>query len=250
MELKIERLSAEQNTETNLMFLKEGGSWADRIIDYFSEFKALTYKSSFDEILSAVKAKMESAKDGQNNIIKEFQAWWNEDIDKDVRELLNAMELDESFLSGTITWQISMCPICPRFIKEKKFSMPTEYWKWSAIQVALHEICHFVWFEKVGKLENVEDFESLQESDYLPHWFLSEMVIEPVLCSLKFADEYEMTWKSYDEFYEIEAGGVNIMDYINKLWMARTDFVSFYRQARAFILSNFDEINEKYMSFF
>ena len=84
----------------------------------------------------------------------------------------------------------------------------------------------------------------------MPYWLLSEIVIDPILNSSTFAKKYEMTWKSYPEFYDITIKNKNLMTHIKSLWNKRQNFEDFYEKSSSFVYDNWKEINKKYLNLY
>jgi len=248
MNLKVEKLSAHEDAKWFKCFLN--GGWKDSILQNFPEIKYADIAVNDIAVILEKQMQLMGLKVDEN-IIK-VQEWWETEGDKDFKELVNVFDLDESLLKHKeIIWRVGQCPICPRDIEAWSFVMPATYWKWSAINTMLHEITHFLWFEKIKQIENITYFNQQSDGlDYMPYWYLSEIVIDPILNSTVFAKKYEMTWKSYPEFYEINIGEDNLMQTIKDMWETKKDFIDFYQKASCFINKNYNEINDKYMQFY
>jgi hypothetical protein len=79
----------------------------------------------------------------------------------------------------TIRAMISINPICPRFLNDWSFSIFYNYKKTShAMEVIMHECCHFLYFEKWKQLYPKMSHKKF-ESPYL-EWHLSE-IIAPII---------------------------------------------------------------------
>lgn len=245
MQLKVERLSFMQCAEIITWFL-DGGSWEQSIR---ASLVGLSKKPTKTEIANILQKKIQPKEKEYENNIKKFIEWWNTDGVLDCDELQKIMEIKSPSKKRVITWQVGDTFVCPRDIEDWSFVMSPSLWKWSAINIALHEITHFVWFEKVKQIENIKHFnQDQQDENYLPYWLLSEIVIDPILNSTNFAKKYGMTWKSYKEFYEIKIKNKNLMKYIKTLWNNRTSFDDFYKKSSKFVYENWKEINEKYLN--
>lgn len=248
MELKIEKLSPNECANIITCFL-DGGSWENDIRKNL--LPDLSNNPTKAEISKLIKERYELNEKNYEENIEKFLEWWESDGNFDYQELLNLMETKEPKNRESITWQVGDTFICPRDIEEWSFVMSASFWKWDAINVSLHEITHFVWFEKVKQIEGIKQFSQNQEDEtYLPYWLLSEIVIEPILNSSTFAKKYEMTWKSYPEFYDIKIKNKNLMKYIKTLWNERQNFDDFYEKSSKFVYGNWREINKQYLNNF
>ncbi len=247
MEIKIERLSPMQCADIILEYLN-GGSWDEYIR---TNLQNLSKHPSKAEIAGLVEKRMEIQKEKYDKNIQNFLDWWENDGESDYQELSKIMGFEHSKNRNAITWQIGDTFICPRDIENWSFVMSAGAWKWDAINIALHEITHFIWFEKVKQFDGIKHFSQNQDDEtYLPFWLLSEIVIDPILNSTEFAKKYEMTWKSYSEFYDITIQNRNLMEYISCLWNKRKSFEDFYKESSSFVYANSKEIYEKYLYYY
>lgn len=149
MELKIEKLSPNECANIITCFLV-GGSWDECIRQNLPQLSKNPTKS---EISKLIKERYELNKKKYEENIEKFLEWWKSDGNSDYQELLNLMETKEPKNRESITWQVGDTFICPRDIEKWSFVMSASFWKWDAINVSLHEITHFVWFEKVKQIE-------------------------------------------------------------------------------------------------
>ena len=84
------------------------------------------------------------------------------------------------------------------------------------IQNIMYECCHFVYFEKWKELFGdwkIEQFDS-------PHivWYLSEMVIDPILNNENIQIVYKSDFKAYSNFYKINIDNKCLMEYIKQIY--------------------------------
>ena len=243
--IKIEKLSYLQCAEYIKNFLDDESNWSELIKQ---QLPKVNKNNSTEEISKLLEEKFKSKEKKYNSNIKQFLKWWDRDGIFDYNELLKIVETNSPEEIHEITWQVGNTFICPRDIEHWSFVMSAELWKWSAINVALHEITHFIWFTKIKQIENIKHFsQNNDDENYQPFWLLSEIVIDPILNSTTFAKKYDMTWKSYPEFYNIKIKNKNLMEYIKTLWNTRTNFMDFYTKSSKFVYNNWKEINEKYL---
>lgn len=118
---------------------------------------------------------------------------------------------------------MSMNPVQPRFLKEKRFDVFYRNSERGAVGTAIHEIIHFVWFYVWNGLfgDCYEEYErpSLK-------WILSEMIVEAVMSDprLSALNPYyprEQGGCVYPFFFDMKAGGVLILDTLEKMYRSR-----------------------------
>jgi len=118
--------------------------------------------------------------------------------------------LNTNWFKETISVQISIDPICPRFLKDKSFFIPYYYniQKWVA-PIFAHEITHFLYFKKFGEL-----FPEIKKRKYdYPYieWILSEILVSIILKDSKFNGFFKIEPGSYPVFYKSKIGTKTIM---------------------------------------
>ena len=89
-----------------------------------------------------------------------------------------AFDLDASSIFNDLTSNVTLNPICPRFLKERYFDVFYMNSEKGALGLSLHEVIHYFWFYVWNRLfgDSYDEYErpSLK-------WILSEMVVESVM---------------------------------------------------------------------
>lgn len=170
--------------------------------------------------------------------IKDYQLYWdnNKEVIVFTFEDIFDMSLRESF--NDMIGQISLNPICPRFLDTNTFDIFYLNSHKGALGLSLHEIVHFVWFKKWN--EHFKDDYTEYETPSLK-WIFSEIVVDAILRDDRIIDlnPYEKT--SYEYFYEIEIEGKNMMDCIYDLYK-NNNIISFMEKGYAYVMKYEDEI--------
>lgn len=144
--------------------------------------------------------------------IAQFEKSW-----KAVKNLLlNKLRVDmnSDFKSGSIiTVKVGNAPLCPRWIEELSFYVPSYIYNFNLI--AIHECCHFLFFYKYellfGKCKK-------EEYDYPSNiWLLSEVLIDPILNNDLYTNIIGEEIKSYDYLYEIMVGNKNLIECVREI---------------------------------
>lgn len=254
--MNIERLNYQQCAKTFMMNLKPDNpndGWSECVLKSFPEMRIIGItKNQVAELLE--KRFSSQQEEIERNVSRNID-WWNKDGQKVIADLKKKLDL-KTFISKNkeLLWQVDFCPVCPRSIEEWSFKIPaTPDWSLRDFKyVAIHEILHFLWFDKVQLLDNVILKESDDDSDpvYLKYWYLSEIVIDPILNSTQIAQDENIKWNSYRQFYKIDLDGKPLMDTVREQWKNRNDFADFHRQSSKYIFDNIQELIEKYTNFF
>lgn len=119
--------------------------------------------------------------------------------------------------------RVCLNPICPRYLAERTFDT---FWLYSAkgsIANALHELTHFIWFDRWQSL--FHDDPATYEQPHLT-WIFSELAIDAVLTDPrlkrfvlhpKAAEE-----PAYPSFYALKVGEMPLIEMFRKLYGEET----------------------------
>lgn len=121
----------------------------------------------------------------------------------------------------------------PRNVMTKEFFVSYEKDKDMLMMAAIHEINHFVLFEKWRQMHGYEAEKEPLYPDTL--WFLEEMAVDPTLnvpCIQKVAPYPQ---KAYEQFYERNINGTSAEEHIINLFDDRTSMEDFLDKAYQFI---------------
>ncbi|PIZ00475.1 hypothetical protein COY62_02405 [bacterium (Candidatus Howlettbacteria) CG_4_10_14_0_8_um_filter_40_9] len=176
-----------------------------------------------------------------NYIINKYLAEKN-NLSSKIRELENKLNILEeackiiSEIMGD-KWEkinkinvfIGFCPIIPRFLDTKSFILPYELNVNIKIHFSVHEIIHFLYFQKWAKIykkDSIETFESPHQN-----WILSE-IIAPVIMRdgrifdlIKTESNLYPEWKKIDDQYKY-------FDEFLSLYYKTSDFEDFLIEAK------------------
>ena len=134
--------------------------------------------------------------------VKVFQREWDMINDDVMMTLSQITEINWAKDDKLIRARVNLNPICPRYIKERVFDL---FWGFDVTQmksVSIHEIFHFIYFEKWKKVfPKTREIEF--DSPYLV-WKLSEMVTGVVLNDERIQKVFSHRFYSYDEYESIK----------------------------------------------
>lgn len=202
--------------------------WGKYIIKKHPKIKRVfSFKTETEQIKFLKEYIVEFRIENQELIEKnkiEYQKEWKK-IEKDFfLKLSEIMQIDWPKNKKIIRAMISVNPICPRFLKDWSFSIFYNYKKIPhAIEVIMHESCHFLYFEKWKQLYpkiNSKKFES-------PHleWHLSEILAPIILNDNRVQKLLKQKAAFYIEHKKIKIGGKIASKYFTDLYnrVAKSD---------------------------
>lgn len=131
--------------------------------------------------------------------INRFSNVWNQCGDRYMNALSEILNIDWPPDCSQITCDVGQMPIFPREIAERMFAVSHWVKDDFFLEIAAHECCHFLYFEKWKQI-----FPDYDERDFeAPHliWQLSEMVVDPILNHPKIKEVLGIDFKAYDYFY-------------------------------------------------
>lgn len=160
--------------------------------------------------------------------------------------LSDAFELDARTVFSDLTGNVTMNPICPRFLKERYFDVFYLNSERGALGLALHEVIHYFWFAVWNRHfgDNYDEYETPSLK-----WILSEMVVEAImsderLCSLNPYYPKENGGCIYPYFQNMVAGGAPVLDVIGKLYRENS-IVDFMEASYAYCVKHEDAIRRQ-----
>lgn len=112
--------------------------------------------------------------------------------------------------------KVGLLPICPRSIEKRKFYITSDLSEPWIKSIIAHEYCHFIFFEKWKELHKDWSYNDFHKPSSL--WYLSEIIIDPVLNSNNIAPILRNKAYSYDKFYDIKINQTSLMDIVRKIY--------------------------------
>ena len=157
--------------------------------------------------------------------------------------LSEAFELDARAVFNDLTGNVTLNPICPRFLKERYFDVFYMNSERGALGVSLHEVIHFYWFY-VWNGHFGDDYSEYEAPSL--KWILSEMVVEsimsdPRLSSLNPYFPKENGGCIYPYFQNMMVNGSPVLHTIHSLY-DQNHMTDFMETSYAYCLQYEDEI--------
>ena len=168
-----------------------------------------------------------------------YQKIWSRYNTEFMKELSSFLEIDWPNDCKNIYALIDLIPVCPRYVKERTFFMPLDSTNDDIIDIIAHECCHFLYFEKWKTLFPDWTWEQFNKPDLV--WYLSEMVVDPILNSQSFASIFNHKFQAYPSFYDIKVGDQYLMNSIKKIF-EENNIENAITESYKYILKNKDRI--------
>lgn len=230
----------------NLSQRKKDWDWSDRIYRKYPDIKEKISKvKGIEEKKKIVEKYFTDFEEKNHERIRdskeEFEKIWNKINDRVMYALSDVMEIEWPPEDQIFWARLSLNPICPRWIKKRIFDVyfnaPVEY----KIEIAIHEISHFLYFEKWKSV-----FPDTDEKHFdAPHliWQLSEIVTPIILEDKRIHKFFSQKPKGYDEYEIAKIEGKPLPDYFIEFYEEKRDFEDFLRTSWRFVKKHEKVIN-------
>lgn len=147
--------------------------------------------------------------------IKDIQSDWNlinDDVMVDLSNKLNIVWPDDTL---DIQARVGITYSSPRYINQRTFDTSI-YGDSNWIRsVTIHELCHFLYFEKWKELYDDHDESHYNSPDIV--WYLSESIIDPLLNNETFTRYTNQENRSNSDMLEIEVNGKSIVETLREI---------------------------------
>jgi len=171
----------------------------------------------------------------------EFQKSWDEINDAAMSAISEVAEIAWPEKDKSITAHVSLSPICPRYIQERRYMVPWFCNTHNIKRISFHEIFHFIYFEKWKSVfpdAKKEEFEA-------PHlvWHLSEIVPGIALRDKRIQNVLEHEPNEYEEYTGCRIDNKPLLGYIREFYEQRKDFEDFLKKSWNFAKQHEQDIN-------
>ena len=205
--------------------------------------KIFSYKIEVEQVKFLKNYIIEFRKENKKLIAEnktKYQKEWQKIEKEFFTELSKILQIDWPKNRKTIKAMVSINPICPRFLNDWSFSIFYNYKKTSqAMEVIMHECCHFLYFEKWKKLYPKMDNKKF-ESPYL-EWHLSELLAPIILNDARAQKILKRRADFYTEHKRIKIDGKTAPKYFGDLYNKITkskNFDEFLKESYQIIKKN------------
>lgn len=189
-------------------------------------------------ICNIIKDKIKKFNQDNKDVIERYKLLWNKYNDRFIKAMEDIFQVT---INKDINAKIGLLPVCPRNIEDLSFSFDLCDDD-SFIEICMHEICHFYFFEKCKQIFNDWKYIDFDNPSLL--WYLSEIVIDPILNRDEVQNIFKHGFKSYDNFYDINIDGVCIVDFIRNIFYNK-DIDDAIKEGLHFLQNNGAEFRKK-----
>lgn len=157
--------------------------------------------------------------------------------------LSDAFDLDASSIFNDLTGNVTLNPVCPRFLKDRYFDVFYLNSEKGALGLSLHEVIHYFWFYVWNGHfgDSYDDYETPSLK-----WILSEMVVETIMSDKRLSSINPYFPKEnggciYPYFQNMIVDGSPILGTIDTLYR-RNSIIVFMEEAYAYCIKYENEI--------
>ncbi len=194
----------------------------------------LDKKTGYSIISQALSARYENSEIEITDKIDKLASHWN-DIEFDIFRILYDIFECEKIYKKDIIAEFSINSVCPRYLDRWSFDINYRKSIEEMVLTCIHEIIHFVWFEKWAEL-----FENTSKEEFnapSATWLLSEIVIDAIIKETELKKYCSEKQLAYKHFYDIHIDGVNVMEYFGNLFNS-CDIREFMSEGYRYVVEN------------
>jgi len=205
----------------------------------FNTLTSLNRREYLREMLSGILETNE-----MNEKIIRYQNYWDANVINIQKALEDAFGIQLSNKFNNMVGNITLNPICPRFLESNTFDIYYLNSERGALGIALHEIIHFVWFHVWNS--HFQDSKSEYEMPHLT-WILSEMVVDTIMRhdkKLYSINPYFDEGCAYDYFYTMKIEKKPILETLLDIY-ENNSMITFMEKSYKYCLEHETEIRNQ-----
>lgn len=250
MELNFSIMPKEKTIESVLDFQSDGQSffWRQQLFEvypFLDKEKGLN-PPLFENRKTYISNTLSDFYDKNQAIFKEKKEIYTHQWKNNKKDLVNLFssifQIDCHPLFNDIKVEISLNPICPRYLAEKRFTVFFKFGPEQFLNTSIHELIHFIWFYiwQNHFLDNPQEYEA-------PHlkWLLSEMVIDTLVQCTDLKHFYKIRGSetpAYKYFYSIKVENSFILETVKDFFIKSQNIPEFMNTSYKYLLENKEEI--------
>ncbi len=144
---------------------------------------------------------------------------------------------------GDITCYLGLYSSFPRKVITKEFYIHYLTREEIIYKAAMHEINHFVLFEKWKSIHSIESEREPEHPE--PLWFLEEMIVDPTLNTKRLQELVPYPQRAYEQFYTSLIQGRPPQEFIQDCYKDSRTIEEFLERTYRYIEDNLRELIEK-----
>ena len=210
--------------------------WSDALFYFYPQvspekMKKLRLNEKKEYMKRELKTVWDGLEDELNSKVNLYNMHFAKYHDQIEDALTDAFELDTRTIFNDLVGNISLNPVCPRFLKERYFDVFYKNSERGCLGMSIHEVIHYIWFyvwnNHFGDSYSEYDTPSLK-------WILSEMVVESIMDDERLASvnpyyPREHGGCVYRYFQDMNIQGKPILDTLRELY--KTNHITDYMEA-------------------
>ncbi len=162
---------------------------------------------------------------------REFEKKWDKISDEFFLALSEVIGINFPKKMKILKANVTLNPICPRYLQEYSFDLYHKFKFNQMVAVSMHEICHFIYFEKYREV-----FKKIKpKCGNILNLHLSEIVPSIILNEKKFQKIMKYNHKTYKEYSNVKIQRKNLVLHIKNIFNKRKNFEDFLIKADMFI---------------
>lgn len=251
--VKVSDLEFNVNFVTNSLnpdFLKQNSSlpFQDRIFRAFPELSGRIRSDMMNEevrniVRDVFELKYKNEQVAMLEKTAEIQDKLNRVIVPALPVLFQEFNLSWKKEYGDITCYLGLYSFFPRKVFTKEYWIHYLTKEEYIYKAAMHEINHFVLFEK---WKSMHGYTKAREPEHPePLWFLEEMIVDPTLNTKALQEIVPYPQKAYEQFYTASIQGRTPQECIQSYYMESGSIEEFLERTYRYIEDNLKELIEK-----
>ena len=198
-------------------FLSRESGFSKKVFNYFgidiSEFKKLSEQQKSEFIHKIVSAKYKEKLPDMQNAVPKFQKHWDKNkdfVNAEFQKIFGVSHPDKVCRA-----EVNINPVFPRYLDTWSFDIHSDVPLEKCLEVCLHEITHFLWFDKWKEVFPNWKKQDLERPSI--SWLFLEISVDPIFKNSAFKS-ITPEQPAYDYFYKETVNNENMMEFFRKLY--------------------------------
>ncbi|SHJ78554.1 hypothetical protein SAMN02745136_00847 [Anaerocolumna jejuensis DSM 15929] len=175
--------------------------------------------------------------------VKEVQDKLNKVIVPALLVLFREFDLSYGKDFGDITCYLGLYSVFPRKVLNKEFWLHYLTRDENIFKAAMHEINHFVLFEKWKSMHGCKEQREPEHPE--PLWFLEELIVDPTLNTKELQAFVPYPQRAYEQFYTAVVNGRTPQEFVQSCYRNSNTIEEFLEKTYRYIEDNLQELIEK-----
>lgn len=222
--------------------------WKDSLFHFYpqidrTEYERLDASSRFLYLRQKLQHIYDAAKPDICGKLRFYASHWLKYKPQIEDAFSDAFQVDSRGLFNDLTANITLNPICPRYLESRSFDIFYLNSERGALGMSLHEMIHFFWFHIWNQLFQ-DDFSEYETPSL--KWIFSEMAVEPIMRDKRLStiNPYFEDGCVYEYFYHMDIGGKPVLEILYEIYR-QNDIKGFMQKGFLFCQEHEAEIRRQ-----